>query len=138
MSASNYTESNIMAALFDGVAFPIPSHTWLALHTADSSETGGNQVSTDTWPAYERVQAEAGGLIGTGWTMTETGVRSNARQIAFAAYNGANDLALTHWSIWDAQTGGNMLVDGPLTIERILQAGDLFEFDIGSLVLQQT
>jgi len=138
MSASSYTQANIMAALFDGVAFPIPSHTWLALHTADSSATGENQVSTTTWPAYARVQAEQGGAMGTGWTAGETGVRTNARQIPFAAYNGSSDLTLTHWSIWDAQTGGNMLTDGPLTITRILQAGDLFEFDIGSLALQQS
>ena len=138
MSASNYTKANIMAALFDGVAFPIPSHTWLALHTADSSATGGNQVSTGTWPAYARVQAEQGGAMGTGWTAGETGARTNARQIPFAAYNGSADLTLTHWSVWDAQTGGNMLTDGSLTISRTLQAGDLFEFDIGSLALQQT
>jgi len=137
-AASDYTEANIMAAIFDGVAFPIPAHTYLALHTADSSETGAAEVSTATWPSYVRMQAEAGGAMGTGWTATANGVRKNAKQMPFPAYNGTPDLVITHWSVWNALTGGNMLAAGALVTSRTLKTGDVFEFDINSLTIQQS
>lgn len=135
-AASNYTEANIINALLRGTAFPLPANTYLSLHTANPGEAGGNEVSTSDWPAYVRKDAEVGGAIGTGWGAPSDGVSTNAKQVIYPSHNGAAAITITHWAIYDASTGGNMLVYAPLTTPRTLQPGDVFVFDIGSLTVQ--
>ena len=135
-AASNYTEANIINALLRGTAFPLPTKTYLSLHTSNPGETGGNEVSTSNWPAYVRKDAEVGGAIGTGWSAPSDGVSTNAKQVIYPTNNGAAAVTITHWAIYDEATGGNMLVYAPLTTARTLQPGDVFIFDIGSLTVQ--
>lgn len=135
-AASNYTENNVINALLRGVAFPLPAKTYLALHTANPGETGANEVTTAAWPSYVRKDAEAGGAIGTGWSAPSDGTTTNTKQILYPPHNGASAVTITHFSIWDAATNGNMLCYAALNTARTLQPGDVFVFDIGSLTIQ--
>lgn len=135
--ASDYTENNVINALLRGVTFPLPSKTYISLHTANPGETGGNEVSTAAWPAYARQDAAVGGVISSGWGAPSNGVTTNAKQILFPSNNGAGAVTVTHWAIYDAVTGGNLLAYAPLTTSRTLNPGDVFVFDIGSLTVTQ-
>lgn len=135
-AASNYTETNIISALLRGTAFPLPTNTYVSLHTSNPGEAGGNEVSTAVWPAYVRKTAEDGDAIGAGWTAPSDGVSTNAKQITYPSNNGAGPVTVTHWAIYDADTAGNLLVYAPLTTSRTLQPGDVFVFDVGSLTVQ--
>lgn len=137
-ASSNYTEENHMAALCDGVPYPLPTGTWIALHVADSSETGAAEVSTVSWPAYVRRAAEQGDVIGTGWTTTDIGERKNAKQITYPSHDGLIDVTITHWSAWDAPTGGNMLFAAPMETARLMKTGDILVFDIHALTAKQS
>ena len=65
-AASNYTEANVINALLRGVAFPVPSATYVSLHTASPAETGGSEVSTGAHASrLSRAQRTEGGMIGT-------------------------------------------------------------------------
>jgi hypothetical protein len=130
---TTYTRNNILESLLQGVTFPLPSGTYISLHTADPGLSGANEVSTGDWPSYVRRHAENGGAIGTGWTTPTTGESTNVEQITFPSNNGVAAVDVTHFAIWDAITGGNCLQSAALTVARTLQTDDIIVFDVGSL-----
>jgi hypothetical protein len=135
-AASNYTETNIVNALLRGTTFPVPTKQYISLHTSNPGESGGNEVSTTVWPAYTRQDAAMGGEVEEGWTEPDDGASTNAKQILYPSNNGAGPVTVTHWALYDAATGGNLLVYAPLTTTRTLEVGDVFVFDVGSLTIQ--
>lgn len=138
MSASDYTEANILQASLRGVAYPLPTGTYVSLHTADPGDTGVSEVSTGAWPGYVRRHAENGAAIGTGWTAPVGGISSNAKQITYPVQDGVSNVTVTHFAVWDALAAGNCIGIGALTASRTLANGDILVFDIGSLVITAT
>lgn len=133
MGASTYTKNNILKALLQGTALPLPTGTYISLHTADPGATGANEVSTGAWPAYVRRKAEAAGAMGTGWTTPTTGSSTNTNQLTYPSNDGAGTVTVTHFAIWDALSAGNCLDAAALTASRALSVGDILVFDTGSL-----
>ena len=136
-AASNYTENNVLNAILRGVTFPIPSAVYIALHTADPTDVGGSEVSTGAWPAYARQDAAGGGAIASGWTEPVDGVSTSAKQVIYPGMDGESSITVTHWSLYDAATGGNMLVHAPLDTPRQLQPDDVFVFNNSALTVSQ-
>lgn len=66
MGASTYTQTNILNALLRGETMPLPTGTFVSLHTGDPGVTGANEVTTAAWPGYVRRKAEAAGAMGSG------------------------------------------------------------------------
>lgn len=132
-AASNYTEQNFINALLRGVTFPLPTAIYIGLHTDDPTDTGGNEVSTANWPAYVRRDAADGAAISTGWGAPVDGLSKNAKQITYPGMNGVAPVTVTHWALYDASTGGNMLCYGALQTARQLLTGDVFVFDINAI-----
>ncbi|HJV52788.1 MAG TPA: hypothetical protein VJ652_15075 [Noviherbaspirillum sp.] len=139
MGASNYTRNNVLNALLRGVTFPLPTGTYVALHTADPGFTGASEVSTTDWPAYVRRKAEGTGAIGSGWTASTAGSSTNTNQLTYPGQDGASSVTITHYAIWDALSGGNCLDSGQLkdingnVATRTLSPGDVFVFDVGTI-----
>lgn len=133
MPASSYTRDNVLKSLLRGTTFPLPSGTYISLHTADPGTTGANEVTVGAWPAYVRRHAENGGAIGSGWTAPSAGVSSNTNQITFPANNGGGSVTVTHFAVWDTLSGGNCLDSAALTTSRTLAPGDILVFDVGTL-----
>lgn len=136
--ASTYTRNNILKALLQGIALPLPAGTYVSLHTADPGLTGANEVTVGAWPAYVRRKAEAAGAMGTGWTTPTTGVSTNTNQLTYPANNGAAAVVVTHFAIWDALSSGNCIDSAPLTTPRTMDVGDIIVFDVGSLSVSVT
>lgn len=140
-AASNYTEQNVLHAMLRGVSFPVPANTYVSLHTADPTDAAlpSSEVQLADWPAYVRREAEAGGVIGTGWGAWVDGIGcTNANQLTYPGMNGLNPVQVTHWAVWDAPTGGNMLTFAPLQTSRTLLTGDVFVFDVAALTVNQS
>lgn len=136
-AASNYLETQLFNLIFRGTAFTPPAKTYIALHTADPTETGSaGEVATATWPSYLRQDAAKGGAQSAAWTVPSDGTGKNALQLLYAMYDGAAPLTVTHFSVWDAQTGGNMLVYAPLASARTINNGDVFVIDAQKLTGQ--
>lgn len=135
-SASDYLENKIIEATFRGAAYPAITGTFIALHTADPTDAGANEVNTTQWPAYLRQDAAKGGAVSNGWIAASNGLTKNAQQLIFPVFNGTADLTVTHFSVWDAAIGGNMLVHAPLTTIRTVQNGDVFVVDTQKLTVQ--
>lgn len=137
-AASNYTEQNVINAAFRGVAYPVPTGTYVSLHTANPGEDGGSEVSTDDWPGYVRRKAEGiTGVIGDGWDEPVDGLTRNSLQLSYPAMDGdeGTSVTVTHWAVYDAPTGGNMITYSSLQTPRTLQSGDVFVFAVGALTV---
>lgn len=135
MGASTYTRNNVLKALLRGEAMPLPTGTYIALHTADPGVGGANEVTTGAWPAYARRKAEAAGAMGSGWSSPTVGISANTNQLTFPSKDGDSLVTVTHFSIWDALTGGNCLESAVLTTPRALSVGDILVFDVASLTV---
>lgn len=133
--ASTYTKNNILKALLQGTALPLPAGTYVSLHTGDPGATGANEVSLGNWPGYVRRKAEGVGAMGSGWTTPTTGVSANTNQLTYPSNNGGASVTVTHFAIWDALTTGNTLDSAALTTSRTLSVGDILVFDVASLTV---
>lgn len=135
-AASNYLENNLINLICRGIAFTAPAKTYVALHTSNPGETGANEVSTSAYPAYVRKDASNGGAQADAWTVPSDGVVKNALQLIYPMYDGAGALTVTHFSVWDAPTGGNLLFYAPLASSRTINPGDVFVADAQKLTAQ--
>lgn len=135
-AASNFLENAVIESTLRGAAFPTITKIYVALHTNDPTDAGGNEVTSALWPSYARQDAAKGGGIASGWTAAADGVSKNALQLIFPVFDGSADLTVTHFSLHDAATGGNMLVHAPLQAQRTVQNGDVFVVDTQKLTVQ--
>ena len=135
-AASNFLENAVIESTLRGAAFPAITKVYVALHTNNPTDAGGNEVTSALWPSYARQDAAKGGSISSGWTAAADGVSKNALQLIFPVFNGSADLTVTHFSLHTALTGGNMLVYAPLQAPRTVQNGDVFVVDTQKLTVQ--
>jgi hypothetical protein len=137
-AASNYLESAIMEH-FRGTQLPLPSGYHIALHTADPTDAASaTEVTVGAWPSY--VRQTVGSPLSSAWTASadEGGGGkqiTNANTINFPANNGASAVVVTHFSVWDASTGGNMWMHAQLTAPKTIDPTDIFSAIPGALRL---
>lgn len=113
MSKSNYAETAVVDWLLGGATPTRPSARYLALHTADPGETGATSELSGNGYARQAVTFGA----------AASGAATNTSTHTFTA-SGGNWGAVTHFSIWDAVSGGNELYSGALTTSRTINNGE--------------
>lgn len=139
---TDYFENKLVDQIFRGQAYTFPATLHVGLLTAAPSDaSAGTEVSGGS---YARV-AVAGSLAN--WAGTQAagsttassgtgGTTSNNNAITFPAPT-ANWGTATHWAIYDASSGGNMLMYGSLTASKTINNGDAApSFAAGALSLQ--
>ena len=123
---SDFAETKILEFMLDANpnTWTSPATVYVSLHTADVQDDGsGTEVSGN---AYARVGV-TGGFGVTGDTA------DNDAAITFPTASGGAWGTVTHVGIWDASSGGNLLVHGVLSASKVVGDGDTFEFAIGNL-----
>lgn len=138
MPASTYLGNMLLNSILRGQAFTLPTSVFVSLHTADPTVTGANEVTVGAWPAYTRIDADLATTIDTGWSVPSSKQSQNAKTLLFAAHNGGGDVTVTHFAIWDAVAGGNMLVYGTLTSSRVVSVGDQVQFNPSTITATVT
>jgi hypothetical protein len=119
-NASNYLEVEMRKHIFRTGSFTKPTALYVALHTADPTDAAtGAEVSGGSYArqALAPLDANWSAPDGTG------GVTRNQSVLTYPAPT-ANWGTVTHFSIWDALTGGNMLIHAPLGTARVINSGD--------------
>lgn len=126
-SFSDYWENKILDHIFgkDGLAPPI---IYLGLSTAEPAEDG-TDLAEPSGNAYERVQTSA-----SDWNISAGGSLDNLSDVTFAMATG-NWGTITHFAMFDAATGGNILAYGSLSPSKVISSGDIAKFVAGDLVL---
>ena len=128
-SFSNYLENKVLDHVFKGSSYTPPSVFYLALSAADPTDDGSG-IAEPSGNGYARVS------IG-GFSAAAARSLSNSAQIQYPAATGAWG-SLTHFAIFDALTGGNMLAHGTLTNPLNVVTGNAPVFQIGELVVSVT
>ena len=126
---SDYLENKLVDQLFRGQAYAFPATLYFSLLTANPSDAGGGpEVSGGSYARvavaaslanFAGTQAPASTVVSTG----TTGTTSNNGAINFPLPTGAWGV-VTHFGIYDAPTGGNLLFLGALTTSKTVNNGD--------------
>ena len=101
MSASDYWENVILDTL-------IETNLWVGLSTADPGEDAAT-LAEPSGNGYARVAVTA-----ATWDAASGGSKDNGAAITFAEASG-NWGTITHFCLFDAVSGGNMLASAELT-----------------------
>lgn len=130
---TNYLEDEVIKHIFRTGSFTKPTGLHVALFTAAPGEAGGGTEVTGG--SYARVNHAPGDA---NWAATSggNGTTSNAAAITFPAPT-ANWGTVTHWGVFDASTGGNLLIYAALTVSKTINNGDAApSFGVGALTYQ--
>jgi hypothetical protein len=117
---SDYLEDALLDHFLATTAYTAPSNVYVALYTvAPSDSGGGTEVSGGS---YARQSAT--------FDAAASGATQNSGNIDFANMPAVTVVAV---GIFDAASGGNLLVHGTLTANKTLDAGDTLRIATGDL-----
>jgi hypothetical protein len=129
-SLSAYLERKLLDHFFKVASFGVPANLYVGLSTADPLDDASGNAEPGAG-AYARVLCNTWDSAATSTGAART---ANAAEIAFPEAT-ASWGTVTHWTIWDASSGGNMLWHGTLDTSRAVGTGDVPTFGIGDLDL---
>jgi hypothetical protein len=134
MSAlTDYTETAIINHIFRTASFTKPTTLTIGLITTLTN--GESSTATEvTGGSYARVALNP---LDANWSATASGngTTSNSVSIQFPAAT-ADWGTVTSFGIWDAATGGNLLIYSALTNARTITNGTTPSFGAGALTFQ--
>lgn len=113
-----------------GTAMPTaPSAVYVALFSADPTDAGSltNEVTTTV-----RTAGRVATTFGAPTTASGTSTIANSAVVDFGT--AAGSVNVTHFGVFDAATGGNMLGSSTLTGGNVV-AGTGYRFDPGALTI---
>jgi hypothetical protein len=117
---SDYLEVELRKHIFRTGSFTKPTVLAVALFTVTPSDSGGGTEVTGG--SYARVQRDPLDANWTGASSTD-GLTDNAAAITFPTPT-ANWGTVVAFGIFDATSGGNLLVWGPITPNKTINNGD--------------
>lgn len=121
---SDYLENVLINAILRGIAYTSPATVYLGLFTSDPTDAGtGTEVSGGGY-ARQAVTFSA----------PSNGSTSNSAEVLFPQAT-ANWGTVTHVGIFDAATGGNLLLHGALAVSKTIATGDQFKIAAGKLTV---
>lgn len=100
--------------MLGGTAFTAPTNTFVQLHTGDPGSAGtANVISPD--PTRKQIA----------WSSAASGSKAMSGTLSWTSWASGTE-TITHISIWDASTNGNVLWSGALAASRTVNDGDTF------------
>jgi len=125
---SDYLENKLVDQLLRGQAYSFPSTLYFALFTAAPADAGGGTEVTGGSYARKAITPSLTNFNGTHGTTTGAssgtgGLTDNAVEILFPTPS-ANWGTIAAWGIYDALTGGNLLMHGTLDSNKTVNNGD--------------
>lgn len=124
-SFADYWENEILDHIFGKGSYTPPT-IYVGLSTADPTDDGSG-LAEPTGNAYARVST-----LAADWNVASGGALDNANDITFPEATGSWG-TITHFALFDAATGGNMLAHGALSASKAIGSGDTTKFAAGDL-----
>ena len=123
MSAmSDYLENEILDHILGTGAYTMPSAVYVGLSTASfNDDNSGTEL---TGNGYARVSAT--------FSAAASGTTSNSAGIEFSAATGSWG-SVSHFGLFDASTGGNLLIHGAFSTAKSVATGDILKIATGDL-----
>ena len=127
MSFTTYGENLLINWSFNTDSVTRPTAWFVALHTADPTETGAvAEMVVGTDADYIRKAVTMG--------TSPTGSSASTTQVVFTPAVAAATYTVTHVSIWTAATAGNCIMYGTLATSRAISNANPLTFEIGEII----
>lgn len=123
-SFSNYLEVELLDHVFKTTAYTVPTNIYVALSTADPTDSGGS-IAEPSGNNYARTVCNT-------WDAAASGATANTGAVTFPTASGSWG-TITHFALYDASTSGNMLVHGSLAASKAIGNGDTASFAAGAI-----
>jgi len=124
-SFSNHWENKILDHIFSKSNYTPPT-IYVGLSTADPLDDASG-LSEPSGNGYARVETES-----NDWSTASAGSINNTNELIFPEATGDWG-TVTHFALFDAATGDNMLCHGVLNQSRAIVSGDKARFAAGDL-----
>lgn len=121
MAISTYAANKILDAILNNTSFQV-AQAWIALHSGDPGDDGANELSGNGY----------GRKAGT-FSAPSSGATSNSGALTFGPATGSNWAEAGYFGVWDAETDGNFLGGGAVSVARTVLVGEYAEWAIGEL-----
>ena len=133
-AASNYLENELLDhALGTGSAFSQPSNVYVGLFTSADS-TGATAANLEAGTITNEISGNGYSRQSATFGAASGGSASNSGNLTFTA-SGGNWGTITHVSIHDAASSGNLLFHGAVTSSKTIETGDTFQISSGNLTV---
>ena len=135
MSMANYLEDQLINVMFRSASAWKPADIFILLATATivDSDTGAAGITEPSGNGYARL--DSGGPLDSVWDAPSNGSTANSAAQSFAAASGGNWGTLVDFGVADAATNGNLLFYNALDASKIINDGDVAEFEAGDLTV---
>ena len=124
-SFADYWENEILDHLFGKGSYTPPT-IYIGLSTANPADDASG-LTEPSGNSYARVAT-----AGADWNAASGGTIDNANEISFPEASGSWE-TLTHFALFDAASGGNMLAHGSLSVSKSISSEDTVKFAAGDL-----
>ncbi len=124
-SFNNYTEAKVLDHVTGKTSFAKPT-AYVGLSTADPTDDASG-LAEPSGNNYARVTTS-----GSDWDAAASGATANATVLTFPEASGSWG-TVTHFALFDASSGGNMLCHGTLDSSRAITSPQVPRFGIGEL-----
>jgi hypothetical protein len=123
MSAmSDYLENEILDHILGTGAYTMPTTVYVGLSTGSfNDDNSGTELSGS---GYARQSIAFGAA--------SSGTASNSGNVDFPAATGSWG-TVSHFGLFDASTGGNLLIHGALTASKTVATGDILRIATGDM-----
>ena len=142
MSAmTNFLENKLIDQIFRAQTAPTTGTLYIALYTVAPTDAGGGTEVGGFGYARVAVTSSLANWAGTqtpGSTDPSSGTSgqtSNNNAITFPTPTGGGWGTVVAFAVMDASSGGNMLLQGNLTIAKTINEADTVSFPAGSLAV---
>ena len=124
-SFADYWENEILDHLFGKGSYTPPT-IYVGLSTANPTDDASG-LAEPSGNSYARAAT-----AGADWNVASGGMIDNANDITFPEASGSWG-TITHFALFDATSGGNMLAHGSLSVSKSISSGDTAKFAAGDL-----
>ena len=123
MSAmSDYLENEILDHILGTGAYTMPTTVYVGLSTGSfNDDNSGTELTGNN---YAREVAT--------FTAAASGTTANSAAVEFNAATGSWG-TVSHFGLFDAVSGGNLLIHGALTASKVIASGDILKIAIGDM-----
>ena len=119
---SDYLENEILDHILGTGAYTMPTTVYVGLSTGSfGDDNSGTEL---TGNGYARQSISFGAAA--------SGTASNDAAVEFPAATGSWG-TVSHFGLFDASTGGNLLIHGALTASKVIETGDILKIAVGDM-----
>jgi hypothetical protein len=132
MATTDFQKAEINKQYFRSGTSSKPTVWAVALHSgAPGADGTANELSGGDYARVDLPPSDSN------WGAVSSGTFSNLAEIEFAEAT-TDWTTVTHFSIWDATTGGNARYTGPLNASKSVSTGQTAKFAVGAITVTLT